>query len=119
MFVEACNLGKWSGLEGTPETQILTYPFVCNEHREFGGFSNEDGQRDNRLTWTQGAVGTEELLAGSKLVTFGLDAFVIVDVVLEAVGRSVRPGVESHSTAYIPMSGLVRVGKPGCIHSGG
>ncbi len=84
-----------------------------------GGFSNKDGKRDNRLTWTQGTVGTEELLAGSKLVTFGLDAFVIVDVVLEAVGRSVRLRVESHSRAYIPMPRLVLVGKPGCIHSGG
>ena len=84
-----------------------------------GEFSNKDGQRGNRLTWTQGAVGTEELFARSKLVTFGLDAFVIVDVVLEAVGGSVRLGVESHSRAYTPMPRLVRVGKPGCIHSGG
>ena len=83
-----------SGLEVTPEIQRLTYPFVWNVRRELGGFSNNGHQSDNRLTWTQGAVGTEELLAGGKFVTFGLDALVIVDIVLEAVHRSVRLRVE-------------------------
>lgn len=47
-----------------------------------GTMGETGGSTKLSLTWTQRLVGPLELFAGRKILSLGVDAFVVVDVVL-------------------------------------